>query len=92
VTVVGPAVIADAPKLLGLRDVAARSLRDRRIEPWLPEEVSIADIEHQILDGEWHVTRNAGDIIGGLRRRWEDPGAGRSAAGRGICARTRDRA
>jgi GNAT superfamily N-acetyltransferase len=71
--VVMRAVQPDAPAILGLRTAAELWLHERGIEQWDVGEVSLAEVQKQVSQGEWHVARAGDTVCGALRLLWSDP-------------------
>lgn len=63
----------DAPAILGLRAAAELWLHERDIEQWDVGGVSLAEVQQQVSQGEWHVARDGDAVCGALRLLWSDP-------------------
>lgn len=63
---------ADAEPLLALREAAAEWLAARGVRQWEPGEVTLGEIRGQIEAGQWHVLRENGSPVAGLRLLWQD--------------------
>jgi GNAT superfamily N-acetyltransferase len=62
----------DAHRLFDLREAAAAWLMSRGLQQWQPGEVTIDEVRTQIEVGEWHVLRDEGGVVAGLRLLWQD--------------------
>ena len=62
-----PAISADGPRLVALREEAARWLTDRGITQWTPGEIGIAEVAAQVVASEWFVLRREGRVIAAMR-------------------------
>lgn len=67
-----PATLADGPAILALRRSAEDWLVARGITQWQPGWLTLADIEPEIIAGEWHLLRDGAELIGALRLLWSD--------------------
>lgn len=68
-----PALIADAPAILDLRDALADWHASRGISQWRRGQIPPSEIEAQIADGQWHVLDGAAGIDAACRVLDEDP-------------------
>lgn len=64
--------LADAERVLALREAAAAWLAARGVRQWEPGEVTPAQVRTQIEAGQWHVLREDDTLVGGLRLLWQD--------------------
>lgn len=62
----------DAPRLLALREEAARWMQTTGVQQWAPGEVSLEDVRAQVDGREWFVMRQPEKIVAGLRLLWAD--------------------
>lgn len=62
----------DAPFLLALREARSAWLAGRGIQQWKVGEVTLDEVESQVLAGEWHLLRHGGALAAAVRLLWHD--------------------
>lgn len=62
----------DAPRLLELREEAARWMQRKGVQQWVPGEVSLENVQAQVCGREWFVMREPEEVVAGLRLLWAD--------------------
>lgn len=68
-----PARPGDAREIRQLRHRLEDWLLGRGIVQWLPSDVDQAGILEEIRAGQWHLVRQAGELVAALRLLWSDP-------------------
>jgi GNAT superfamily N-acetyltransferase len=62
----------DAPRLLALRDEAARWMQQTGVQQWARGEVSLGEVRAQIAGRQWFILRQSESVVAGLRLLWAD--------------------